>query len=162
MREIIGKTLSICPRCFKRIPATLYEEDGKVYMEKTCPEHGKFKDLYWSDAQLYREFNRYEYIGSVEVTHTKREKGCPYDCGLCPNHKTTTILANIDLTNRCNLNCPICFANAGKTGVIYERCRLGPHIRRRYQRSCSRRRAEKCHQQRNHEGCAGFPESLRP
>ncbi|HIQ32151.1 MAG TPA: radical SAM protein [Methanothermococcus okinawensis] len=120
MREIIGKTLSICPRCFKRIPATLYEEDGKVYMEKTCPEHGKFKDLYWSDAQLYREFNRYEYIGSVEVTHTKREKGCPYDCGLCPNHKTTTILANIDLTNRCNLNCPICFANAGKTGVIYE------------------------------------------
>ncbi|MBW9223799.1 radical SAM protein [Methanothermococcus sp. SCGC AD-155-E23] len=120
MREVIEKTLSICPRCFKRIPAILYEEDGKVFMEKTCPEHGRFKDLYWSDAQLYRKFNRYEYVGSIQVTHTKREKGCPYDCGLCPNHKTATVLANIDLTNRCNLNCPICFANAGKTGVVYE------------------------------------------
>ena len=120
MREIIGKTVSICPRCFKKIPATLYEEDGKVFIEKTCPEHGEFRDIYWSDAKLYKKFNRYEYIGSIEITHSKIERGCPYDCGLCPNHKTATVLANIDLTNRCNLNCPICFANAGKTGVVYE------------------------------------------
>ena len=47
MREVIGTTVSICPRCFKRIPATLYEEENKVFIEKTCPEHGKFRDLYW-------------------------------------------------------------------------------------------------------------------
>ena len=120
MKNIIGKRLSICPRCFQRIPAILYEEEGKVIIEKTCPEHGRFKDIYWGDAELYKKFNRYEYIGSIEITQSNVEKGCPYDCGLCPNHKTTTVLANIDLTNRCNLNCPICFANAGKTGVVYE------------------------------------------
>jgi len=120
MKIIIDKTSSICPRCFKRIPAILYEEKGKVFIEKTCPEHGRFKDIYWGDTELYRRFNRYEYIGSIEIAQSRVEKGCPYDCGLCPNHKTTTVLANIDLTNRCNLNCPICFANAGKTGVVYE------------------------------------------
>jgi len=120
MKEVVGTTVSICPKCYKKIPATLYEEDGKVFIEKTCPEHGKFRDIYWGDADLYKKFNNYQYIGNIEVTHSKTEKGCPYDCGLCPNHKTTTVLANIDLTNRCNLNCPICFANAGKTGVVYE------------------------------------------
>ncbi|HIP91164.1 MAG TPA: radical SAM protein [Methanothermococcus okinawensis] len=120
MKEVIDRTLSICPKCFKRIPAIFYEEENVVYIEKTCPEHGMFKDIYWSDAQLYKKFNSYEYISSVKVTHRETEKGCPYDCGLCPNHKTPTVLANIDLTNRCNLNCPICFANAGKTGVVYE------------------------------------------
>ena len=120
MKEVVGTTVSICPKCYKKIPATLYEEDGKVFIEKTCPEHGKFRDIYWGDAELYKKYNSYQYISSIEVTHSKTEKGCPYDCGLCPNHKTTTVLANIDLTNRCNLNCPICFANAGKTGVVYE------------------------------------------
>ncbi len=46
------------------------------------------------------------------------QKGCPFDCGICSNHLTGTLLANIDLTNRCNMACPICFADAG--GRVYE------------------------------------------
>ncbi|AEF95840.1 Radical SAM domain protein [Methanotorris igneus Kol 5] len=114
------KTISLCPICLKQISAEIKEEDGKVIIEKKCPEHGHFKDIYWGDAELYKKFNKYEYIGSIEVTNTNIEKGCPYDCGLCPNHTSTTILANIDVTNRCNLNCPICFANANHTKKIYE------------------------------------------
>ncbi|AAB98614.1 TPA: radical SAM protein [Methanocaldococcus jannaschii] len=114
------KTLSLCPICLKRIPATILEEDGKIIIKKTCPEHGEFKDIYWGDAELYKKFDKYEFIGKIEVTNTKVKNGCPYDCGLCPNHKSTTILANIDVTNRCNLNCPICFANANKSGKVYE------------------------------------------
>ena len=54
-------------------------------------------------------------------THAPRKRhGCPYDCGICPEHKSHTALAIIDVTNRCNLKCPVCFANASAAGYVYE------------------------------------------
>ena len=44
----------------KRIPMRIYEEEGVIYLEKTCPEHGKFEDIYWGDAELYKWFYRSE------------------------------------------------------------------------------------------------------
>ncbi len=115
------KTISLCPICLKRISAEVFEEDGKVIIEKECPEHGKFRDIYWNDSEMYKRYNKYEYIGGgLKNTNTEVKNGCPFDCGLCPNHKSTTILANLDITNRCNLNCPICFANANRTKKVYE------------------------------------------
>jgi len=71
---------------------------------------------------MYRRFDAYEYIGSGISNPQKAASpaGCPNDCGICPNHRSTTLLANIDLTNRCNLNCDFCFANARACGYIYE------------------------------------------
>ena len=129
MEEQEGKfeiySSSICPVCLRRVPMRIYEEDGVIYLEKNCPEHGKFEDVYWGDAELYKWFykNWYSarYVGSgVEEPLTKIEKGCPYDCGLCPQHKTHTILGIIDVTNRCNMACPICFAYAGAANYVYE------------------------------------------
>ncbi|ADG13145.1 Radical SAM domain protein [Methanocaldococcus infernus ME] len=114
------KTLSICPICHKRIPAEIYEEDGKIWIKKRCEEHGEFKDIYWGDSNLYKKALKYWFDNKVKVYQSETKDGCPFDCGLCPSHRTTTILANIDVTNRCNLNCPICFANANKTGKVYE------------------------------------------
>ena len=116
----IDKTVpSICPVCFKVIPAFIFRDDGKVFMWKRCLEHGEFKDIYWSDATLYRRFRSYWFEGSgIDNSSNSTGKGCPYDCGICQNHKTSTLLGNIDITNRCNLACPVCFANAG--GRIYE------------------------------------------
>jgi uncharacterized radical SAM superfamily Fe-S cluster-containing enzyme len=116
---------SICPECLKRIPMRIYEERGVVYLEKSCPEHGKFEDVYWGDAELFKWFygNWYNarYVGSgLENPHTKSVLGCPFDCGICPQHKTPTILAIIDATNRCNMACPICFAYAGASNYVYE------------------------------------------
>ena len=116
---------SICPICFKKIPMRIYEENNVIYLEKNCPEHGKFEDVYWGDAELYKWFfenwNTARYIGSgLEKPHTKVVRGCPFDCGLCPQHKTHTILGIIDVTNRCNMKCPICFAYAGATNYVYE------------------------------------------
>jgi uncharacterized radical SAM superfamily Fe-S cluster-containing enzyme len=45
---------------------------------------------------------------------------CPFDCGLCSMHTSHSGLANVDLTNRCNLTCPVCFANANAAGYVYE------------------------------------------
>ncbi len=103
----------------------IYEENGVIYLEKTCPEHGKFEDVYWGDAELYKWFfkNWYtaRYVGDgLENPRTKIVNGCPYDCGLCPQHKTHTVLGIIDVTNRCNMACPICFAYAGAANYIYE------------------------------------------
>jgi hypothetical protein len=39
------KTGSLCPECKARITAEIYEENGKVMIRKTCPQHGEFKDV---------------------------------------------------------------------------------------------------------------------
>jgi len=103
------------------IDATVYEENGQIRLKKTCPEHGTFSDIYWSDAALYKKFARFQHDETgVDNPMTEMDKGCPYDCGLCPEHKTTTVLALIDITNRCNQKCPVCFANAAATGYVHE------------------------------------------
>jgi len=116
-------TKSICPICYRIIDAKLYEENGAVYMEKSCAEHGSFKDLCWSDYLLYKQFEaknieeagrRESNAGSASISEYK---GCPFDCGLCPQHESSTALGVIDVTERCNLRCPICFAKSnGNSG----------------------------------------------
>ena len=114
-------TTSLCPECGKAIEARLFEENGKVYMDKTCPEHGYCKDLYWADVELYLKAEKWEFgdgrgLSNPNSKHTQ----CPDSCGICDHHTSHTALGNIDLTNRCNLTCPICFANANVTGKVYE------------------------------------------
>lgn len=119
--KLLKKTESLCPRCMEKIPARLVDREGKVIIKKNCPEHGDFEDIYWGNTEGYNRVMRYLHEGtSIENPRTKRDKGCPYDCGLCNEHKSHTILGIIDVTNRCNLNCPICFANANSTGLVYE------------------------------------------
>lgn len=116
---------SLCPECMKRIPMRIFEDNGVIYLEKTCPEHGKFEDVYWGDAELFKWFykNWYaaKYTGAgLQNPHTKFSNGCPFDCGLCPQHMSHTILGIIDVTNRCNMACPVCFAHAGAVNYVYE------------------------------------------
>lgn len=115
------QTNSVCPECKRVIAASIFEENGKVIMEKDCPEHGNFRDVYWSDAELYRKFEKYSYTGpGVPNFQISSSLNCPFDCGICSAHETETLLANIDVTNRCNLACPVCFANARVKGFICE------------------------------------------
>ena len=121
-RMLMKKTKSLGPTCGRVLDADIVEEEGKVWLVRTCPVHGEYKALYWSDADMYRRFEEYERIGRgvANPQKTTSPAGCPNDCGLCPNHRSATLLANIDLTNRCNLNCDFCFANAQACGYIYE------------------------------------------
>lgn len=119
------KTRSVCPECGKILEASVFEKDGKVYMEKTCPDHGHFCDMYWSDAKMYAKAEKYAHDG-IGLRN-------PMDKNLAPGENvhvfvdnlrvdmlSCTAIANIDLTNRCNMNCPICFANANQSGFVYE------------------------------------------
>jgi len=119
--HFLKDTSSICPECRKVLPATLTERDGRVMMVKSCPEHGTYEDVYWSDVEQWKRARGYSVVGAgLENPRTEVSKGCPYDCGICPNHKSQTILGIIDVTNNCNLKCPICFANATAAGYSYQ------------------------------------------
>ncbi len=103
------------------IDAQIYEDGGVVYLGKTCEKHGKYDDVYWSDYETFKRAEKYECIGQgLENPKTPVKDGCPFDCGICPEHKSQTVLAIIDVTNSCNLRCPICFANSETAGYHYD------------------------------------------
>ncbi len=115
-------TQSICPECIQVIEALLFEEHGAVYMEKSCPVHGHFRDKIYSDAKLYLKMEEFEFGDNrgLENPQIPNAVKCPDDCGMCSIHTSHTVLSNVDLTNRCNLTCPVCFANANVQGYLYE------------------------------------------
>jgi len=120
-RGLPRKTASICPECKKVIPAVVKVKDNKVIMEKTCKEHGYFWDIISNDVELYLNMEQYARDGvGFDNPYYKTFKGCPTTCGMCDHHKSHTGLALVDLTNRCNLKCPVCFANANAAGYVYE------------------------------------------
>ncbi len=115
-------TQSLCPECRKVLPAREFELNGKVWMAKTCEEHGEFRDVVFSDVKLYHKMEEWNFGDNAGNSNPNNEQGanCPTDCGLCTLHTSHTALANLDLTNRCNLTCPVCFANANTSGYVYE------------------------------------------
>ncbi len=117
---IIEKTQSVCPVCNKVIEATIFERDGKVWIEKDCPEHGHFEDLYWGSYEMYVKARKWAHDGKGILNPNTQSEYCPFSCGLCPIHKSHTALLNIVVTNRCNLRCWYCFFYAERAGYIYE------------------------------------------
>lgn len=106
-------TRSICPRCRITIDAQVLIKAGRVIMRKRCPEHGWFEVLLSSDADMYLNSLRYNKPATIPLQYSTEVKdGCPLDCGLCPEHKQHICLALVEVNSHCNLDCPICFADA--------------------------------------------------
>ena len=127
--RIIGKvislkikdTKSLCPVCGELLDAEVYGENGKVFIKRTCDEHGEFLNTYWSNEDLYNMTEKFiPSLTHVENPCVDDTSPCPSNCGLCSKHETSTVLGLIDVTNRCNLKCPVCFANAAAAGYVYE------------------------------------------
>ncbi len=113
---------TLCPECAAVVLGRCFVEGGAVYIEKTCPEHGYLRDCVNSDALLYSKAAWWTFEEHPGQKRPQRPAGsrCPSDCGLCGRHQSASCLAQIDLTNRCNMRCPICFANAGAKGYVFE------------------------------------------
>jgi hypothetical protein len=109
--NFIRQTQSICPDCNRILPAIVFERDSKVWMTKTCPDHGETEELYFGSYEMYSKFSRYWKDG--KGTHAANVPmdacSCPANCGLCSNHLSHTGLSNIIVTNRCDLTCWYCF-----------------------------------------------------
>jgi hypothetical protein len=110
--SFIRQTQSICPECNRLLPAVLFKRDGKVFMKKTCPEHGETEELYFGSYEMYARFSRYWKDGkNIRATNVPLDVcSCPANCGLCSEHLSHTGLSNINITNRCDLTCWYCFA----------------------------------------------------
>ncbi len=116
------KTTSLCPECKRLIDALIYPEDDIVWMKKTCPQHGEFKEKYWESVEMYDRERKHATSPVITENPNVDNLGanCPFDCGLCARHKSHTALANIVVTNRCDLCCWYCFFYAKENDPIYE------------------------------------------
>jgi len=108
MRKILRHTYSVCPVCLKRIPAVHAVYDKEVYLEKKCPEHGDFSVIIWRGL---RDMGAWR--GDILPIAEGENENCPHECGLCPEHKQDTCCVLLEVTKRCNLHCPFCFAEGG-------------------------------------------------
>ena len=104
-------TLSICSTCLRRVDAKIVFENNNVYMLKNCREHGFEKVLIATDIEYYKTLRNYNKPSETPLHfNTKTHYGCPYDCGLCQDHEQHSCLTVIEITDRCNLQCPTCYA----------------------------------------------------
>jgi 7,8-dihydro-6-hydroxymethylpterin dimethyltransferase len=113
--QVISTTESLCPECLGRIPADLIQRDGNTYLRKSCAEHGLFETVIWRGSPAYETWEVPKIPAYPEKPFTAVGKGCPYDCGLCPDHQQQPCCVLLEVTQRCDLTCPLCFANAGCT-----------------------------------------------
>ena len=109
MGTIIRSTRSVCPVCLRNLPAALCrKDDGRVFLEKTCPEHGAFRALVWQGKTDFASW-----LLSEPPMAAGEGEQCPSDCGLCGCHQAGSCCVLLEVTRRCNLRCRFCFADGG-------------------------------------------------
>lgn len=107
-------TNSLCNECLKVIPTKIVFKDNKVYLLKHCSEHGEQLELLEHDIEYFKHKRDFDKAGTVTKTQTEVKHGCPYDCGLCPNHDQHSCINLIEVTDKCNMCCNTCYASSGK------------------------------------------------
>ncbi|MGA2033179.1 MAG: prolipoprotein diacylglyceryl transferase family protein [Thermoguttaceae bacterium] len=125
---VIAATETLCPRCLQTLPGTIVQRDGRIYMQRTCPEHGPSEALLSSSRRHYYLRHEAPHPASTAGLHkgdspiflrspaiTERESGqSPGCCGPAPGHRTCVAL--LEITGACNLRCPVCFAGSPAGG----------------------------------------------
>ena len=111
--EVETRNLGICNQCHRIVPVRHEERDGKVFLVKQCPTCGPTEVLSASDAAQWRaKRSLCNYEGDARQT-------CSIRCTECDHGRTPTLVF-VDVTNRCNLNCPICLANIPAMGFTFD------------------------------------------
>ncbi|WHH60490.1 radical SAM (seleno)protein TrsS [Petroclostridium sp. X23] len=113
--KVIYHTESVCPVCLERIDAWYVEENRDIYLKKRCLEHGDFSTIVWRghEASSFFSWKKEKLIPYQQNAMAAVDRGCPYDCGLCPEHRQRTCCVLLEVTDRCNQNCSFCYADSG-------------------------------------------------
>lgn len=107
-------TNSLCPECMCAVPAKVVLKNKQVYLLKYCPVHGEQLELLEESAEYHLKKRQYDKPGTRMKVQTKVDRGCPFDCGVCPQHDQHACIGLIEVTSKCNLQCPLCYADAGQ------------------------------------------------
>lgn len=108
-----SQTTSLCETCLEPVPAKVIIEDARVFYLKRCRTHGVMKTLISDDLDYWQQQKLWLKPGDRPLTaQTRTEAGCPFDCGLCPDHEQHSCLAIVEVNRACNLACPVCFSSA--------------------------------------------------
>ena len=111
--EPLHMTRSLCPECLRQLRAAIVaHDDGSVWMERTCPDHGFFQAYIWPDAAHYLRFSELALPAAAPKAMRPMTAPCPFSCGICTHHVRRPTQVGIELTQRCNLKCPVCFMSS--------------------------------------------------
>lgn len=111
--RLLHATTALCPHCLAELKATVSaDENGAVWMERTCPEHGKLATRIWPDASHYEWLQSLAFPRTAPRNTIDATQPCPHGCGTCSRHQRRGTLLEIEVTRNCNLHCPVCFMSA--------------------------------------------------
>ena len=115
----IDTVSSLCPECGKPATSAIIDRGGKVYQRSQCPCHQSSDALIFSDSDFYRKLDEWNKLifpadQQAAVSPTRGEA-----CDRSSSSDNEPCLAVIDITNRCNFKCPLCFAEAQGEGDHY-------------------------------------------
>lgn len=96
--RIIRQTTGICPECHRKVPAAVLVRDNEVLLEKRCDRHGNTAQLLSRNPEYWEGLDRY-YFSVIREPFTQRDY-------------------LVRMTERCNLDCPICLAKANTEGTL--------------------------------------------
>ena len=106
-------TKSLCHHCLALVDTKIVFQDEKVWMLKHCKTHGEMRSMIADDVNYYKQLRNYNKQSEMPLKfNTKVHYGCPYDCGLCTDHEQHSCLTIVEVTDRCNLACPTCYASS--------------------------------------------------
>ncbi len=108
------ETESLCPVCLKRIKATRVFKGDEVFLVKECGDHGSFRTVIWRGEPSMAEWQRPKEPVHPDLCYGTTDAGCPFDCGLCDAHEQLPCSVLLEVTDRCNLHCAVCFADSGR------------------------------------------------
>ncbi len=106
-------TNSLCNHCLRKVEAKVLFQNDKVFLQKWCPEHKLQRVLISTDVEYYKLSRQTLKPGQMpKKFNTPIKYGCPYDCGLCPDHEQHSCLTLVEITDQCNLTCPVCYSES--------------------------------------------------
>jgi uncharacterized radical SAM superfamily Fe-S cluster-containing enzyme len=116
--DILATTESVCPVCLKLLPAAITARADEVFLEKSCAEHGSWQTPIWRGLPGYQQWQRPKSPVHPEVLYAEVKDGCPYDCGLCAEHRQNPCSVLLEITQQCTLGCPVCFADSAASQAV--------------------------------------------
>jgi uncharacterized radical SAM superfamily Fe-S cluster-containing enzyme len=110
--HLFKHTTSTCPGCLALVEAAVVIRKGRVYFLKDCARCGPSEALVSEDAGYYVRAYAFARAGTEPLKFRNApEHGCPTDCGTCDDHEQHTCLPIVEVTDHCNLECPICIVD---------------------------------------------------